>query len=103
VAKRARTERRAAERAQEKVVRAREKLASLEPGGAPERPIDVTTASVIEPHARSLGCARCGEQPVRVAEHEAHREGGRHLRLVRVACPRCGAERGIYFRIVPVN
>lgn len=99
--KRARTERREAERAAEKVAKQRVKLASLEAGGSPGRPIDVTTASVIEPQARSMACPRCGAEGVaRVAEHEARAIEGRWLRVVRLACPRCGTERLVYFHIV---
>jgi hypothetical protein len=100
VAKRSRTVRRESERAAEKLGVQREKLARLEPGGAAEHPIDVTTAAVVEPHARSIACARCGEQPTRVEEHEAREIGGRRLRVLRTVCPRCGAERPLYFRIV---
>jgi len=92
--------RREADRAAEKLGKQREKLAGLEPGGAADHPIDVATAAVIEPHARSMPCPRCGEQPTHLAEHEAREIDGRRLRVVRVACPRCGAGRAIYFRIV---
>ena len=99
--KRARTERREAARAAEKLSRQREKLAALEAGGAPDRPIDVATASVIEPQARAMACPRCGaEGAARIAEHEARAVGERRLRVVRLACSRCGAERPVYFRIV---
>jgi hypothetical protein len=99
--KRARTERREAARAAEKIARQREKLAVLEPGGAPERPIDVATAAVIEPQARSMPCLRCGAEGVaRIEEHEARAIEDRRLRLVRLACGRCGAARVVYFRIV---
>jgi hypothetical protein len=78
----------------------REKLARLERGGTAEHPIDVTSAAIVEPHARSVPCARCGEQPTRVEEHEASEIGGRRLRVLRMMCPRCGAERPLYFQIV---
>jgi hypothetical protein len=103
--KRARTERREAERAAEKLARQREKLAAMAPGGSPDLPIDVTTAAVIEPQARSAACPRCGvEGAARVLEHEAKTvllDGGeRRLRVVKVGCTRCGASRPVYFRIV---
>jgi hypothetical protein len=101
--KRAGSEKRIAARSSQKLAGRREKLAILEPGGAPERPIDVTTASVIEPHARALPCVRCGEGGGRTLEHEARVIDGRRLRVVRTACPRCGAQRDVYFRIVEVN
>jgi hypothetical protein len=104
MAKRPRTEKRDAARAAEKLAQAREKLAKLEPGGAPDRPIDVSTASVIEPQARALACLRCGDLGgTRIVEHEAREIDGRRLRVVRLACPRCGAVRAIYFRIAESN
>jgi hypothetical protein len=95
MAKRARTERREMEREAQKIARARMKLALLEPGGSPARPIEVSSASVIEPHASSLPCPACGAQGVRVEEHAA--EQG--IRVTRVRCARCGARREIWFRI----
>jgi ribosomal protein S27AE len=101
MAKRSRTERREATRAAVKLAERREKLAVLEPGGAAARAIAVGTASVIEPHARSLPCARCGaEASLRVDAHEAIVIEGERFRLVRLQCSRCGAPRSVYFRIV---
>lgn len=98
MSRRDRTERREAERAAKKLARARLKLAVHEPGGSPDRPIEVTSASVIEVHAKGTPCAACGEHGVRVEEHEA-REG---LRIVDVLCPRCGARRDVFYRIGPL-
>src|SRR5438105_10209037 len=95
MAKRARTERRDAARAAEKLARARMKLALLAPGGAPDRPIVVMSASVVEPHARSLPCPACSASGVGLEEHAAA-EG---LRVARVRCARCGVRREIWFRI----
>lgn len=47
---------------------ARELLATLEPGGSPSRPIEVTSAAVIEPRATTTPCPRCGGW-FRVHEH----------------------------------
>lgn len=100
MAKRSRTERREREREAQKIARARVKLATLEPGGAPEHPIDVDSASVIEPHAVSLPCAACGERAVRADEHVAVTlEGERRLRVVRARCASCGHRRDVWFRI----
>jgi hypothetical protein len=105
MAKRARTERREAARDAAKTAQARMKLAALEPGGAPDRPIEVTSASIIEPHASSMPCAACGNSGVRVDEHVAKTiegkdgEPARRLRVVHAVCPRCGTRREIYFRI----
>lgn len=95
-----RTERRERERAHAKLVEARIKLARLEVGGAEAKPIEVTSASVIEVHATSLPCASCGSSgTVRVEEHSAptHTAG---LRLTKLYCSRCGFRRDLFFRIV---
>lgn len=81
------------------------KLAALEPGGAPDRPIEVASASIIEPHASSMPCAACGAHGVRVDEHVAvtvegeGNEPARRLRVVHVNCRRCGTRREVYYRI----
>jgi hypothetical protein len=98
--KRARTERREAEREAAKLSRVRMKLAALEAGGAPDRPIEVASASIVEPHASSMPCPACGAPNVRVEEHiAATLEGDRRLRVTKVICPRCSARRDVYFRI----
>lgn len=102
-AKRARTERREAERGAVKLAEARLKLAALEAGGSPERPIEVSSASIVEPHAAGLACAACGGT-TRVEEHSAvtlpDASGTpRSLRIARVRCTRCGITRDIYFRL----
>lgn len=97
--KRARTERREAARAAVKLAESRLKLAALEEGGVPDRPIEVTSASVVEPHAASMPCAACGEQGIRVEEHVAAEVAGARLRIARVRCTRCNVARQVYFRI----
>ena len=97
MAKRSRTERREAEREAAKLTRVRMKLAALEPGGNPDRPIEVASASIIESHAASMPCAACGEQSLRVEEHAA--DLPRRLRVVHVMCQRCGTRREVFFRI----
>ncbi|MRG93360.1 hypothetical protein [Polyangium spumosum] len=94
----ARAARREAERAAVKLARDRERLASLEPGGAPSLPIEITSASEVEIAARGKPCARCGGE-VRVEEHLAETVGTSRLRVARVFCPACGARRAIYFRL----
>lgn len=101
--KRSRTVRREAERTGVRLAEARLELASLEVGGAPDRPISVVSASIIEPHAAGLECAACGGR-VRVEEHSAVTTPGesgapRSLRVVRVRCTRCSVVRNIYFEI----
>ena len=91
------------ERAAEKLAVQREKLSRIEPGGTPDHPIDVSTAAVVEPHARSLPCPRCGDGQARVDEHTAEEIDSQRRRVVRTTCPRCGARRATYFRIVQPN
>jgi DNA-directed RNA polymerase subunit RPC12/RpoP len=90
--------RREAERSALKLARDRERLAALEAGGSPERPIELASASQVEGTARSTPCARCGGE-VRVEEHLAETIGGARLRVVHVACPACGYKRPMYFRL----
>lgn len=97
-----RAERRAREHALVKLARERERLAMLEDGGSPSRPIDVESASQVEPHARSMPCARCGHA-LRTGEHAAETIDGARLRIARMACSNCGARRAIYFRILQSN
>jgi hypothetical protein len=88
-----------------KLARAKMKLASMEAGGSPERPIEVSSASVVEPHASGTPCAACGAPSVRVEEHVAvtmaarGSNDARPLRVARVACARCGARREIWYRL----
>jgi hypothetical protein len=70
----------------------------MEPGGAPERPIEVESASQIEPHALGMCCLRC-EGPNRLLEHAAVTVNEQGLRSVVIQCARCGARRAIWFRI----
>ncbi|HLV66312.1 MAG TPA: hypothetical protein VKY73_10895 [Polyangiaceae bacterium] len=97
---RARTARRELARAEEKLRIQRERLFQLEPGGTPERPIEVETVAVIEVKAASLACPACGGR-VRVQSHEAPTIRGVRLREVRVRCTACGRERSLWFRLVP--
>jgi hypothetical protein len=98
VKKRRRTVRRALERDVKKIEDAREKLAFLSEGGAPERPIEVASASVVEARALALGCARC-EGELDLVDHDALRASGEPLRRVRAQCKRCRAAREIWIRI----
>ena len=97
-----RTERRESERAALKIARQREKLATLEEGGSPERPIAMESASQVEAHARSISCARCGGSLL-VAEHTAETIDHARLRVARMTCPTCGARRSVYFRLKTLN
>lgn len=96
MAKRERTERRIEERAAKKLVRDRERLATLVPGGAAAHPIEVGSAAVIEVRIGSMPCPQCeGEYRV-----DDHRFEGAGSRAVDVACRLCGTKRTLWFRIV---
>ena len=91
-----RTERRARERAARDVVRDREKLAELLPGGAADHPIEVPTAAVIEGRVRAMPCPQCaGELDIK-----DHRSTGPGMRALDVKCRQCGVPRTLWFRIV---
>jgi hypothetical protein len=82
-----------------KLAGARRKLIALEPGGSPERPCQVPSASVVEARAQSWACPDC-DGPLRSDEHAAESHGGRMLRVVRLGCRSCGAPLELYFQIV---
>lgn len=90
-----RTARRARERAARQLVRDREALAKLVAGGAPEHPLHVASAAVIESRAKTVPCAQCGGA-YRISDH---RSAGAGLRAVDVRCTQCGIARTLWFRI----
>lgn len=93
-----RAARRQTDRDVQKFMRDRVRLAALEKGGAPDRPIQVTSASEVEIAARSVPCMQCGGI-VRVDEHVAETIGAERLRIAHVSCPACGTKRSLYYRI----
>lgn len=95
IKKRPRTARRVAGRDARRLVRVREQLAELQPGGDASRPLEVPSAVVIEGRAAAIPCPQC-EGELRVDDHQ--REAG--LRVVTVTCRQCGASRRLWFRIV---
>jgi hypothetical protein len=95
---RKRTQRRAADRAGKKLVADLERLASLAPGGAPDRPILVTSPAEVEVLARATPCPVC-EGELRPVEHTAETIGGARLRVAKTVCAACGRRREIYFQL----
>jgi hypothetical protein len=95
-----RGQRRAAERAAVSLAKDRVRLAELEPGGAPERPIVVDSASVVESRARDTRCAVC-EAGLELADHDVVAHAGASLRRTRLVCKECHTPRVIWFRIAP--
>ena len=81
-------------------VAARERLATLQAGGRPSHPVEVESASQVEVRALSIPCLRC-DGPYRLDEHTAERFGERYLRVLRMHCGHCGAQRTVYFRVAP--
>lgn len=75
---------------------AREKLATLSPGGSPSRAIGVASAAVIEVRAAAMACPQCGGN-YRILEHTRPVPG---VRRVDVICRYCSTPRALWFRIV---
>lgn len=97
--KRARTLRREADRERAKEIADRLTLAMLEPGGRPERPLEVPTAAVVESRAEALLCPRC-LSPTRAQSHDAVTVHGVSLRHVKTRCTECEHQREVWVRIV---
>jgi hypothetical protein len=95
---RARTRRREAQRAAEKLARQRASAFELGSGGAPQRAIPVLAASVVDAHARSLPCPRCGAEQ-QLEEHLARVIGEVGLREARMVCKVCHGRISIWFRV----
>ena len=98
MAKPKRSERRAHDRAQVKIGKDLERLWKLGPGGAPERPIAITSPAEVEVHARSTRCPIC-QGELRIEEHVAETAPSGRLRVARVVCVVCRAPRAIYFQL----
>lgn len=94
----ARSERRASERAGLRLGADRERLFQLEAGGSPERPLGVSSASVVDVHAVGVPCPRCGG-PHELLEHLAVNRAGARLREARLKCRQCGSERSLFFKL----
>jgi len=94
-----RTLRREQARALTRLQSDREKLFKLEAGGSVQRPLDATSAAVIEAHATSVPCPLCGN-PQEVIEHTALVHQGVRLRETKLRCRQCGSQRSLWFKIV---
>lgn len=93
-----RKERRIRDRAHDKLVNDLERLASLEPGGSPDRPIVVDTPAVVDLRAVARPCPLC-EGALRLEAHTADEIDGIRLRVAELSCVRCGVRRKRYFRL----
>jgi hypothetical protein len=85
-------------RAHAALVRDLERLARLQPGGTPERPLEIDSPARVEVIAASGACPLC-EGPLRLAAHTAETVHGVRLRVAHVACTACGTGRALYFRL----
>jgi transposase-like protein len=94
-----RTLRREGERASTRLQEDRQRLFRLEPGGNIERPIEAASAAVIETHATSVPCPRCGGAH-EVTEHLALVHQGVRLRETKLRCRHCGSQCSLWFKIV---
>lgn len=75
-----------------------ERLARVEPGGSPDRPIEIDTPAIVEVRALAKPCPLC-QGPLRLEEHAAVEIDGARLRVAAVACTQCGVQRSLYFRL----
>jgi len=100
--KRDRTVRREAARAAAALATNRERLFALEPGGSPERPIEVDAVPIVELRAAAVACPRCAGRH-RLQEHAAVVLAGVRLREARLRCDACGSRRSLWFRLPVLN
>ena len=80
-------------------MRRTEQLAGDLPGGSPERPIDVASASVVEGKVRGTPCIQCGGD-LDVRGDRATSTARGILREIAVVCRLCHAPRTLWFRVV---
>ena len=94
-----RGERRALERQNAKLAQDQARLFALTEGGSAQRPISVESASVVETHALSVPCPRCGGAH-ELIEHAAITQDGQRLREARLRCRQCGTRRSLFFQLI---
>ena len=97
---RPRKQRREQERALRKDVRRIEREVASGPGGAPEHPIAVASAAVVELRARATPCAQCGGDLELRGDRASSTPRG-VLREIEAACRRCHARRRLWFLVTP--
>jgi hypothetical protein len=97
---RPRRQQRERQRSLRKTVRKIERLADEMPGGSPERPIDVASASVVETKARSMPCVQCGAVGMEIRGERATSTARGVLRELAMVCRRCHAGRAVWLRVV---
>ncbi|HEX2658531.1 MAG TPA: hypothetical protein VHU40_09670 [Polyangia bacterium] len=97
-ATRPRTQRRAAEEARRRLETKLGRLAEALPGGSPERPLQVVSASVIEVRAKALPCLVC-QGELELTAHTAAGSAADPLRCVELLCRSCRRTRRAWFRV----
>lgn len=75
-----------------------EKLARLEPGGGPDRPVLVESVAQVDVMATARPCPLC-QGGLRLVEHAAETVDRARLRVARLTCTVCGVPRARYFRL----
>ena len=93
-----RAARRLSARAHARLVRDQERLARLEPGGGPERPLLIDSPVLVDARAVAKPCPLCGGS-LRLDAHTAEVVDGVRLRVASVTCTQCGVRRSVYFRL----
>jgi hypothetical protein len=83
-----------------KQVRRIEALAGKLPGGSPDNPLEVSSASVVEGAARATPCVQCGGD-LELRGDRATSTARGVLRELALACRLCHAPRTLWFRITP--
>lgn len=96
--RRRRAERRERDLGRQRLAQEIERLAALEEGGSPQRPIAIDSTAVVEIRAVARPCPLCGE-PLKLDAHTAEVIDGIRLRVAAVACTLCGTRRAVYFRL----
>ncbi len=96
--RRGRAERRLQARTEQRLTRELDRLARMQPGGAPDRPLVIDTPAVVELRAVARPCPLCGGS-LRLKAHTAEVIEDVRLRVAAVACTACGSERSLYFRL----
>ena len=98
---RPRRQQREQQRALRKTVRQLERLAAEMPGGSPERPIDVASASVVETKARAIACVQCEATELELRGDHATSTARGVLRELAMVCRQCHAPRTVWLRVAP--
>ena len=96
---RPRRQQREQQRALRKTVRQLERLAAELPGGSPERPIEVASASVVETKARAIPCVQCEAIEMELRGDRATSTARGILRELAMVCRQCHAARAVWLRV----